>query len=182
MKSVVFIVFLLFFVGCSTARIKHSDDGKTYIPFDETTILAWDDFKGTPSISNQEHGKLTIDLVLEQGTNIWWGYQYFEAHGIVFPFQSWIKNEFKSESYLEYFKTKFMIAELYALKLLHYLDVNEIKHENHNEITNIFERFNKEMIDRIDQYENDTNFGGNIKNLKEWTLRIEKEYNELKNL
>ena len=106
MKKVILLgIICLIFSCCATSRITTSSDGITYILYDNTNILNWDDFKEKPNYDSSINGKLSVTIYLIEGTNVWLGNQYYEAHGAILPYESWIKENKHSDYYLKHFQT-----------------------------------------------------------------------------
>jgi hypothetical protein len=113
--------------------------------------------------------------LLLEGTNVWLGNQYYEAHGAVLPYESWIKENKHSDYYLKHFQTLFSIAELNAKMLLQYLEKNKIKHGLRGEIKTSFDIYNKQFTDMAVIYLKETKDGLDTLKQLYWNNKIEKD-------
>jgi hypothetical protein len=180
-NATLLIMIYLLISSCSTSRIITSTDGQNYINYDKTNILNWDDFRDKPNNDSTLNGKLSLTINFKEGTNIWWGYQYFEAHGAVFPYDSWVKENQRSDYYLKHFQTLFSMSEIYAIKLLQHLEKNKIGHNLRGEIKAAFDNYNKQFTEMAVLYLKETRDGLDTLRQLFWNNKIEQELQEFEN-
>jgi hypothetical protein len=182
MKNVFLIltIIIISLTGCATQRIQRfpfeGGEIRAYIIFIEDEPLEWSDFKALPDEGISQGASIDITWTVTERMNVWWGYKYLEVHGIMFPDKSWVKPEYKTKKYLDYFRTYHKIAELYARKIYVFLDSNKVKTDELNKYVDIKNSFNSQYWDRIKQYENETNFGSDSTKLNYWIDKINKEF------
>ena len=169
------LIILIILVGCSTPRIKTSSDNKYYIEYEEKEPLEWDDFLAEPDMKSPLDANMSATLTVVERMNVWWGYRYLEVHGVMFPYESWIKNGHKTDSKLNYFRTYLTIAELYARKIYTYLDSNNISPNDVIKFTPIFKHYDSLYIKTILQYEKETRNGDDTIQSKIWSDKIKNE-------
>lgn len=175
-----FLLITLFtLIGCTSPRMQNfgGENTKPYIIYIEEEPLQWIDFYAKPDEENKQTALIFTDLVVTERSNVWWGYNYIEVHGIMYPYQSWVKPGYETENKLKYFRTYHKIAELYARKFYVFLESHDVRPKAINQFRIIFENIKSEYINCINQYEKETNYGEDTTSLKLWINKINNDFN-----
>ncbi len=140
--------------------------------------LEWSDFQGSPVDYSLYHSELNFTigystktyLVEDTKVTALISYCYMDRG------TSWVKKENMNDKYLIYNQIQFNLAELYSRKLQTqlFLLLNEKKERRIEAFTLILE-INLDCQQRIDQLNEQTEYGNDFESVKVWAEEIEKE-------
>lgn len=171
-------------LGCSTFA---QTGYKTWSP----NGLTWTDFAAHPDLTQSRmswfayligykpHKTRLHDTII----------QYPQAYGVMNQLDSWVKSEAKNQDMLFYNQTAFNLVELSTRKVqaemnrTHYFNLAEIPEPKRGVIFSktkyIFETQVEKAKQRMQQFEDQTQYGTNTAAVTLWAKQIQAELNEL---
>ncbi len=148
----------------------------------ENDRLDWTDFKGVPDVNIDAAALTASGITLELSAKTT-KTSLIEYNALVearfYPDQSWYKREFANSFVLAHEQLHFDITELYARKLRQAIQQAALTINIKKEIFRLNKIINKELKERQQHYDRDSNFSRNRETQRNWQSMI---YNELKKL
>lgn len=130
--------------------------------------LSWNDFNYKPNKETEHDAGLTLDIIIEFDNRT----NKYMSHAISINELSFKKKKFKSDiDLLRHEQYHFDLAKYYSNKMNEYLNSNDINSKfdyinKHSEIRNIHNKMQE-------QYDNETNYSLNVKQQKNWEVKID---------
>src|ERR1035437_7661624 len=183
MKNLPFLILSLFLVQCSAGKLSETHqtyNQDDYLYWSETRKLTWDDFKGTPPSSSDN---LSTEIFMSIPSSIEKDLISSPKLTSICVFDkrhSWVNKNIANDALLFYDQTVFDIHEVYARRLRKtFLEtdfgLNDFKEKYHS----MTEKNNTDLLNRIEEFKRESNFGQNKKSVMQWTIKIKYELQEL---
>jgi hypothetical protein len=183
MKYLPFILLSLLSIQCSAGKLSESHQTYSqddYLYWSETRKLSWDDFKGVPSTSSDN---LSTEIFMSIPSSI--EKDVFNSPKLtsvcVFDKRhSWVNKNIMNDALLLYDQTIFDIHEVYARRLRKtFLETDFGLNDFKEKYQSMTEKNNNDLLNRIEEFKKDSNFGQNKKSVMQWTIKIKYELQEL---
>ena len=183
MKNLSFLLLSLFLIQCSAGKLSESHQTYSqddYLYWSETRKLSWDDFKGTPPSSSDN---LSTEIFMSIPSSI--EKDVFNSPKLtsvcVFDKRhSWVNKNIMNDALLLYDQTIFDIHEVYARRLRKtFLETDFGLNDFKEKYKSMTEKNNNDLLNRIEEFKKDSNFGQNKKSVMQWTIKIKYELQEL---
>jgi hypothetical protein len=183
MKNLPFLLLSLFLIQCSAGKLAETHQTYSqddYLYWSETRKLSWDDFKGTPPSSSDNYStELFMSIPSSVEKNLL-GPPTLTSYCLFDKRHSWVNKNIADNALLMYDQTLFDLHEVYARRLRKtFLEtafgLNDFK-EKYQDMT---EKNNKDLLNRIEVFKRESNFGQDKKSVMQWTIKIKYELQEL---
>ncbi|MBM4167332.1 MAG: DUF922 domain-containing protein [Ignavibacteria bacterium] len=175
--KIIFFCFIFFAKNISLS------DGYTNIEivWSESSKIMWNDFKKEPPKSAEADAQSWV------GVNYSWKYENLkftlDVYAFFLPEKSWVKDEKRNDTLLVHEQFHFTIAELYSRKLKKAISEAEVDCKNIDNVSAIIKKLadenEKELQDRQEDYDSDTEHGNDVEEQRNWQIILLKELQEL---
>jgi hypothetical protein len=183
MKKLFFLLISLSLIQCSAS--KNSDLILKYSPVDylywsETRKLTWNDFQKPSDASDNYTSEVDMSIPSSvEKENIFIQPRLISI--CVFDKKnSWVNKKFANDTLLLYNQTIFDIHELYARKLRKIFSETDLNADNYKDkFKSMTEKNNSDLLNRVEEFRRESNFGENKKIVLQWAAKIKSELQDL---
>jgi len=182
MKKLSFLLFSLFLIQCSAGKLSESHqtyNQDDYLYWSETRKLSWDDFKGTPVGSSDVATQIYMSIPSSVEKDVITSPKLTSV--CVFDKRhSWVNKNIINDALLRYDQTLFDIHEVYARRLRKtFLETDFGLNDFKEKYKGMTEKNNNDLLNRIEDFKRESNFGQNKKIVMQWVIKIKYELQEL---
>jgi hypothetical protein len=183
MKYLPFILLSLLSIQCSAGKLSESHQTYSqddYLYWSETRKLSWDDFKGVPAGSSDNYSTeifMSIPSSIEKDV---FNSPKLTSVCVFDKRHSWVNKNIMNDALLLYDQTIFDIHEVYARRLRKtFLETDFGLNDFKEKYQSMTEKNNNDLLNRIEEFKRESNFGQNKKSVMQWTIKIKYELQEL---
>ncbi len=185
MRRLTFLIFALFFIQCSSARLsdlyqKYNRNDYLYWSIDRQ--LTWDDFQGTPTeASGGAASEINIyNPATIERPNIF-SSPKLTAICVFDKKTSWVKKNLKTNNLLLYNQVIFNIYELYTRKLRQNFIQTDFSGEGYiKKFHKLAQRMNQHIINEVQTFRVKSKYGENAEEVLKWNKHINSELEKFK--
>jgi hypothetical protein len=179
MKRLPFLLLSLFLIQCSAGKLSEthqSYDQDDYLFWSDIRKLTWDDFKGKPVASSEYYSTeifMSIPSSIEKDL---FSSPKLTSLCLFDKRKSWVNKNIAFDELLIYDQTIFDIHEVYARKLRKaFLETDFGLNDFKEKYQGMTEKNNNDLLNRIEEFKRESNFGQNKETVKQWIVKIKNE-------
>jgi hypothetical protein len=183
MKNLPFFLLSLFLIQCSAGKLSETHqtyNQDDYLYWSDNRKLTWDDFKGVPPANSNNYSTQIFMSIPSSIDKDLFNSPKLTSLCIFDKRHSWVNKNITDNRLLIYDQALFDIHEIYARRLRKtFLETDFGLNDFKEKYQSMTEKNNKDLLNRIEEFKRESNFGQNKKSVMQWTIKIKYELQEL---